>query len=131
MIAAIAGRTTLPVRITSAGFVRPGRIPPPAVLHCARRYGVELEGHTSRLIAALNIPDWDLFVVMDPSYGDALRRRYRLEPSRILVLGDLDPQSIRQRRIEDPDGASPEALESTYARIARCTEHLATLLATR
>lgn len=125
-------RDVLPyVRITSAGFTSPGRTAPASALLCAERYNIDLQHHRSQLIAALAVGEWDLFVVMDPSFGAALRRRYRLEPERVLVLGDLDPEPIPRRTVTDPYNRPPDVLESAYSRINRCTRVLAGLLSTR
>lgn len=126
--AAIPPDSSLELRVTSAGFIRPDRTPPAAAQQCARKYGVDLETHRSRLVAALAVPQWDLFVVMDRPYAEALRRRYQLGADRILILGDLDPEPIRERAIADPDGEPPDVLEACYSRIARCTHALAALI---
>lgn len=115
------------VRIASAGFVRPGRTPSEQTQRCARRYNVDLSLHRSQLVAALAVAEWDLVVVMDASYGQALKRRYRLAPERVMILGDLDPASTGTRTIAEPE-TSTEVLEASYARIERCTRVLAGLI---
>ena len=46
----------------------------------------------------------------------------------LLILGDLDPQSIQDRTIIDPLGGDAQVVEQVYFRIDRCVEQLAKLI---
>ena len=53
----------------------------------------------------------------------------RLTGKKVLVLGDLDPESIRERTIMDPWGGSDDDFDASYTRIERCVRELIRLLA--
>jgi protein-tyrosine-phosphatase len=66
----------------------------------------------------------DLVVLVDPSHARRLRRTVGAHDTSVLILGDLDPGSIRSRRIRDPWGREAEEFERVFARIDRCLEEL-------
>ncbi len=107
---------------TSAGLVGPDRPSPETAREVARERGVDLEDHRSRLVTRASLRQAGLVVVMDPNQALALRRRHGFGAS--LVLGDLDPGSVRRRPIRDPIFQPPELYREVYARIDRCVEGL-------
>ncbi|HEY4130491.1 MAG TPA: hypothetical protein VGM50_07725 [Gemmatimonadaceae bacterium] len=127
---AIRGRTRTRIAVASAGFIGPGRQSPQFALSTASRRGIDMSAHRSALITQASIQATDLVVVMDPAQASALRQRFPINPSRILILGDLDPEPIRRRTIRDPWGCDEDVFEASYARIDRCIRELVTLLTT-
>lgn len=109
--------------MSSAGFVGPGRSSPEPALDVARRRGIDLGAHLSRLVTA---PLWnraDLVVVMDPGQRTALGQLFGWRRA-VLVLGDLDPEPATSRAIIDPIERSVEVYEASYRRIERCVDAL-------
>jgi protein-tyrosine phosphatase len=115
------------VRVSSAGFVAPGKPAPPAALAVAQARGLSLAGHRSALLESGTVEDADLVVVMEPTQKQALVRRFARDED-VVVLGDLDPQPIRTRAIIDPQGQPPAAFAAVYARIDRCVAALVAAL---
>lgn len=107
-----------PLSITSAGFVYPHRPPPTVAVEVARRRGLDMSAHRSRLLTQAMLDASDLVVVMDAAQSSAIRRRIR--SAFVLVLGDLDPGPIDNRTIRDPWNADARVFESSYLRIDRC-----------
>jgi protein-tyrosine phosphatase len=122
------GRTRTRIVVASAGFIGPGRQSPQFALSTASRRGIDLSSHRSALITQGSVDATDLIVVMDPAQANALRQRFRIGRSRILILGDLDPEPIHRRTIRDPWGCDEQVFEESYARIERCIRALVTLL---
>jgi protein-tyrosine-phosphatase len=117
--------------VTSAGFIGPNRPPPPDALLAAERKGVDISAHRSSVFTPRDISSVDLVVVMAAEQARALRRRFRRRASTMLVLGDLDPRIPRTRTIVDPWGQPADVFDASYARISRCVQELARLLAQR
>jgi protein-tyrosine phosphatase len=114
------------VRISSAGFVGPGRPAPPAAVAEAARRGVDLEPHRSRL---LPVPaGCGLVVVMDAAQRRAALQRGACAAADVLVLGDFDPLPVDARGVRDPWREDAAVLEACYNRIDRCVAALARAL---
>lgn len=106
------------VRVASAG-VHPtvDRPSPDAARAAARRLGVVLDDHRSRLPDDAELADADVILVFDGrNYLDALERHAPAR-SRIHYLGNFDPAGPHE--IADPWGESEAAFLVTYRRIAR------------
>ena len=116
------------VRVSSAGFVGPGRGAPPPAVHAARRRGVELSAHRSALVSHASVCGARLIVVMEPRQKWRLRMRFGVRPDRVLVMGDLDPLPIATRAVADPWEGDELVLEGAYARVGRCARALADAL---
>ena len=118
----------LPGRIDtlSAGFIGPGRGSPPQALAASERRDIDLTSHRSRLLTDRLIRKAELVIVMSAEQERAIRR---LAGQNVIVLGDLDPESIRERTIMDPWGGSDDDFDASYARIERCVRELVRLLA--
>jgi len=112
------------ISIASAGFFGPDRPSPPEAISVARSRGVDLSTHRSTLLSPGTVRAADLILVMDAAQRRTLRRRFSTSRCRVLVLGDLDPEPIRNRTIQDPVDRPADAFESTYARIDRCLGRL-------
>lgn len=117
------------IHVASAGFMGPNRPVPPEAARVAARRGLDLSPHRSQLISAYHTRQAELIVVMD----SLQRRRVCLEFGRyrrdVVILGDLDPQSIDRRAIHDPISQPEESFEASYARIDRCVDSLVSALA--
>ena len=108
------------VRIESAGFFGPGRACPEAALDVAAGRGVDLSRHRSRVVTHDDVAAADLIVVMDEVQRWAVRALFGGHRREVLVLGDLDPEPIETREIEDPVERPGQVFERTYSRIDRC-----------
>lgn len=114
--------------IRSAGFIGPGRPAPEKAVAAADRRGVDLRGHRSKLMTDEWLGRPTLVVVMDTRQRRAVAKRSGRRKSEILVLGDLDPEPIRRRRIEDPWGKPEAVFDRVYARLDRCLAEMARVL---
>lgn len=115
-------------RVDSAGFIGPGRPSPWEAVDVATKHGVDLSPHRSRMVVAEDLTQFDLIIVMEAGQRTRLDETFSSRAQRVLVLGDLDPESISQRTIIDPFGRGLGEFHSSYARIDRCTARLAALL---
>ena len=70
------------------------------------------------------IQEAELIIVMDQHQARAIRHRFPIGRQQICVLGDLDPEPIVARGIEDPIDQPPEVFERAYERIDRCIDQL-------
>lgn len=120
--------------VQSSGFCPElGRRSPEEAVAAARRRDVTLDDHRSKVL------DDDvlrrlgrghrLVFVMTPKQRRRLRRGSTALPSAIFVLGDLDPEPVPHRRIEDPWGQGPEVFDRVFGRIERCVRQLDELAA--
>jgi protein-tyrosine phosphatase len=114
------------LRISSAGFVGPGRGTPEAAMVLAGSRGVDLGQHRSSRITHDRIDDETLVVVMESGQERAIRMVTMR--GQVLVLGDLDPEP-GARTIQDPWSESEEVLRRSYDRVERCIRVLVDVLA--
>jgi protein-tyrosine phosphatase len=117
------------IEIDSGGFIGPGRPSPEWAQAAATALGIDLRPHRSKILTLELLGANDLIVVMEPAQRRTLIDRYGVSPSRILVLGDLDPDAIVTRTIVDPYGGSLEVFAECYRRIDRCINTLTTIIA--
>ncbi len=126
--AAVARQVLGPaVAIDSAGFIGPDRPSPPEAAAVARERGVDLGAHRSQLVADPLVAAAGLIVVMDPAQRRRIVRRSPGSRGSVVLLGDLDPEPITRRAIPDPVDRPPEVFRSTFDRIERCVQDLASL----
>jgi protein-tyrosine phosphatase len=111
------------VRVSSAGFVGPGRQAPPDAVEAARSHSIDLTEHRSTLIGERMSQDWDVIVVMDARQARALHR-LGVRGSHVIVLGDFDSNGAQRRAIADPWQQPASVLHGSYARIVRCVSEL-------
>jgi protein-tyrosine-phosphatase len=116
------------IEVASAGFIAPGRPAPELAFDTARRRGIDLSSHLSALVTPDAVRDVDLVAVMSEDQARGIHSRYGHGVT-LLILGDLDPQSIHDRTIIDPLGGDAQVVEQVYSRIDRCVEQLAKLIA--
>jgi protein-tyrosine-phosphatase len=110
------------VRILSAGFIGPDRPASTLATQAARRRGIDLTSHRSRLIDPDELRASELIVVMNRLQADEIRRIAQSADrnDRIVILGDLDPEPIRERAVLDPYGHPAPVFEAVFDRIDRC-----------
>jgi protein-tyrosine phosphatase len=121
---AVLQRDLPALRISSAGFVGPGRRVPPFSLSVSATRGLDLSRFRSRPLVPASVRDADLVVVMDPRQARYLTSHLRVEPSRIVIAGDLDPTPGATRVIEDPWQQPIEAYVAAFDRLDRCAATL-------
>ncbi|HTD82744.1 MAG TPA: hypothetical protein VK648_03035 [Gemmatimonadaceae bacterium] len=114
-------KTALPdIKIASAGFMGPGRPVPPFALEVSAKRGLDLSQFRSRPLVPATARDADLIIVMDQRQARYLTSYLRVDPSRIVIAGDLDPRPASTRVIEDPWQQPIEAYVSAFDRLDRC-----------
>jgi protein-tyrosine phosphatase len=104
----------------SLGFVKPDRPSPAEARAVTARRGVDLEGHRSRLLTRESVSAARLIYVMSAAQEREIQSRFGADPERVWVLGDLDPEPIRKRTIQDPVDQPESVFETVYDRIDRC-----------
>jgi protein-tyrosine phosphatase len=116
------------VLVESAGFAGPGRPSPRHAIAAAARRGIDLAGRTSQLAFADVVRSADLIVAMEELHRRTIRERFGRAARDVLLLGDLDPEPVTSRAIEDPVQQGPEVCNRVFARIERCVVQLANAL---
>lgn len=125
--AAALARQLLPagVAVESAGFIGPGRPPPPEAVAVARERGIDLTPHRSQLISPDQLLEADVVVVMDQQQRRRLVEWRPKLAGHVLLLGDLDPEPVKRRAVPDPVDKPMEVFRSCYDRVDRCIRVLA------
>lgn len=111
-------------RVSSAGLWGADRPSPDEALRVASTYGIDLTGHRSRTLSREILEGVDLVVVMSSEQMREVVQRFDCPSRRVLILGDLDPEPIKERTIIDPWSHSEAVFEASYARIHRTMEVL-------
>ena len=123
--AAVLERAAGPrVQVDSGGWIGPGRPSPAGALTAAARFGVDLSAHRAQLVTAEVVRWADLVLVMDERQRRTVCDRFGRRSRDVVILGDLDPQPIVSRGIEDPVEQSVAVCQRAYARIERCMAEL-------
>ena len=124
--AALLERETGPrgVQVDSGGWIGPGRPSPADARTAAAHFGVDLSAHRAQLVTAELVRWADLVLVMDERQRRAVCDRFGRTSRDVVILGDLDPQPIASRGIEDPVEQSVAVCQRAYARIERCVAEL-------
>ena len=117
------------VQVESAGFLGANRPAPPDARAAAAKRGVDLSPHRSRMVTAELAHGADLIVVMDTVQRRAICERFGRLPRDVVLLGDLDPEPLAARTIEDPVEQGVDVCSAVYARIDRCVMELVSVLA--
>lgn len=112
------------VRVTSAGFVLPGRRCPELAVEVAAARGLDLSGHRSQVLTPPEVAAADLILVMDTTQRWGVRALFGRSSDDVVLLGDLDPKPIETREIRDPFDQTKEVFELSYSRIERCVGEL-------
>jgi protein-tyrosine-phosphatase len=90
---------------------------------------VDLGAHRSQLLTPALVSGSDLILVMDTGQRVAVTTLLGQRAQRVVLLGDLDPEPIKRRAIQDPVEQPREIFDATYARIARCVRTLVNAIA--
>jgi len=114
-----------PRTVLSAGFIFPGRMPPPHAQAAAASNGVDLSAHRSCLISEDMVRGAELILVMDPGQRRRIQSMFDWFEGPVLLLGDFDPGSIDTRTIRDPIDQPRSVFDEVYARIEACCTELA------
>lgn len=117
------------IRVSSAGFIGPDRAPPPEALEAARRLGVDLSAHRSRLLTREDAARSDWIVVMDGRQRRWIEDLFGRNGGGVFLLGDLDPEPAGSRTIRDPVNGSGAVFDDVYDQIDRCAAELARVAA--
>lgn len=110
--------------IRQAGLYDHDRVSPDAAVEAASIRGIDLSEHRSTFLSPEVAAGVTLYVVMSLEQQRAVRSQFHLPRSKVLILGDLDPQPIKTRTIMDPYAHSEEVFQASFARIDRCIEVL-------
>jgi protein-tyrosine phosphatase len=111
--------------VRSSGFFGPNRRSPDTALAVSRQRGYDLDPHRSQLVTPETLASADLIVVMERGHLNQLRSEFGIDPQRVVLLGDFDPEPVTMRAVPDPYGRSSEVFDACYARIERCVRELA------
>ena len=122
--AAVLAQTLPGVRVSSAGFIGPGRSAPDEAIAAAARYHIDLAPHRSRVLTAEVVRAATIIVTMDVIQRREIRERFGRADRDLFVLGDFDPESTDARTIRDPVSQPLPVFEEVYARIVRCARGL-------
>ena len=114
--------------VRSAGLIGFNRPSPAEAMAAAERHRVNLSDHRSTLITA-QLARADLIIVMDPTQRRHICERFGRRPADVILLGDFDPEPVETRTIRDPVDQRRDVFDEVYARIARCVQELAAVLA--
>ena len=114
----------IPIEVKSAGFLGPDRPSPPELVALAAGRGIDLGLHRSQTVSGELIGLHSQIIVMDPAQRRLVRRALDVPAEAILILGDLDPEPIERRGIQDPFGHPPEVYARVLDRIDRCVATL-------
>jgi protein-tyrosine phosphatase len=127
---AVLQRSLPDLSVASAGFFGSDRGVPEIAVALGAERGLDLSGYRSRPLTRSTVNGADLVVVMDAEQARHLTRMFPINRARIIVAGDLDPQSGASRGIADPWGRSRDVFESSFDRLDRCAATLVSTLQT-
>jgi len=116
------------IHVDSAGFISPGKPAPPDAVVAATKHGIDLSTHRSRLVTAELVRASDLIVVMEAIQRRIICERFGRARRDVVLLGDLDPERVISRAIEDPVEQGVDVCERVYVRIERCARELLSVL---
>ena len=114
--------------IDSAGFYGPGRSPPAVAVGAARKRGVDLAAHRSKMASEATLRRADLVVVMDTRQARAATRAIDGQGPPVVRLADLSPRALARREIADPIGQPIDVFEASYGLIDSCLDTLVSAL---
>ncbi len=116
-------RAGLGGRVRSVGFYPVvGRRTPEAGVEAARRFGIELECHRSRVISDDDVAGSDLILIFDEEHRGWLEGRYPEHMGKVHYLGALEASGPLE--IADPYGGDVERFAETYGRIVKLMDGL-------
>lgn len=110
--------------VESAGFIGPGRPANELAQRVASARGIDLSHHHSQTLTSALAASPTLVIVMTREQSRAAKREAAISTTRLVILGDVDPQAISERDIPDPYGKSAEVFGLVFDRIDRCLRAL-------
>ena len=125
---AVLQRALTGTAVSSAGFFGSDRAVPQIALSLSAKRGLDLSGHRSRPLTTPTVRSADLVIVMDSGQAHHLARMFPIDRARIVIAGDLDPRSCASRGITDPWNRSGDVFESSFDRLDRCAQTLASII---
>jgi protein-tyrosine-phosphatase len=128
---AVLQRALPDLTVMSAGFHGSDRPVPETALRLSSKRGLDLSRYRSRPITQSLVNNAELVIVMDSDQARQMASMFRVNPSRIVIAGDLDPRFEATRAIRDPWNQSETVFESSYDRLERCAATLARALQRR
>ena len=122
--AALQSLTANGSAVSSSGyFPRAQRRAPDAAAAAARRFGIDLATHRSRVLTEAEAAAADLIFVFERRHAEALKARFPRVSKKIHLFGALDPAGSFE--IEDPYGGTVEQFANCYGRIRKIARSLA------
>lgn len=85
---AVAG--SLPLQVSSAGFLKPGEPTPPTGLEVAQERGLDLDGHRSRRLDDEMLADHDLILTMERRHSRELVAAHPELAARVFTVKQFD-----------------------------------------
>ena len=125
---AVLTRALPDIRVSSAGFVGPGRSVPEFAIAVSAQRGFDLSSFRSRPLVPATTRNADLVVVMDARQARHMALFVGVPAERIIVAGDLDPVPSPTRAIEDPWQQPLEVFVTSFNRLDRCGATLTRIL---
>ncbi len=113
-------RVESPRSVESAGFILPGRQPPPGALAVSADRGFDLSGHRSCAVTEEMVREAAVILVMERWQRRKLLSMISRLDAPVLMLGDLDPGPVDHRAIQDPIDKPRAAFERVFSRIEAC-----------
>jgi protein-tyrosine phosphatase len=116
------------LNVRSAGLMGPNRPSPAEAQSAAAKLGLDLTSHNSRLLTR-ELAAWaDLIIVMSPHQVRVVRADFDVPDAKIVLLGDLDPETPDRRDIPDPLDRSEDYFLEVYDRMDRCLDAFYSLI---
>ena len=111
------------IKFFSAGtFAKSDRHSPDEARAVAKRVGIDLEGHRSRVLSSSMAEESDVIVIFDRQNLEAVSREFPQTKSRIVRLGDFLPGA--EEEIPDPYGQPTEHYERCFQTISNFISQL-------
>lgn len=122
--AAVIAQALPEIRVSSAGFMGPGRPAPDEAIAAAARCNIDLSSHRSSIVTPELVYGAAVIITMDAMQRREIHDRFGRLQRDLFVLGDFDPESTERRAIRDPVTEPLPVFQEVYARIVRCVEVL-------
>lgn len=120
ILVAEAGRRSLPIEVYSAGVFDFGGAPPidETTATCAL-HNTPAPAEVATWVGDLPLDSIRRFLVMEQHHADVLIGFFDVEPDRVSLLGEFDPQQ-RGVEIADPYSQGSPVYEECYGQIRDC-----------
>jgi len=124
MIERLGQRGRRSLSVSSAGiFANAGNIPEPFAVQVAREAGVDISGHSARVVNN-DILSWaDLVLVMESGQRGFISMAFPHQSGKVFLLGNFK-RSEGEGEIADPYGSSLEAYRTCFEEIREAIDGL-------